>query len=386
MKQRAMIAAAMACQPELLLADEPTTALDATVQAHILQLLKDLNTQKNLSLVLVSHDLAVIAQICDRVIVMRNGEVVEQGRTRDIVNSPRHAYTQQLIDSQPGRLERQEQGANRGRASKTGQPPLLQLNQLSVEFDLPGYRRNRLLPKTRKRSFRAVDDVSLELQQGECLGIVGESGSGKSTLVRAIMGLVKPASGEVSLQGQSILANAAEPRADFRRSVQMVFQNPFDSLNPKFSVWQTVAEPLRKHQLVKRDQLEERVLELLQLVELDPDLARRKPGQLSGGQCQRVGIARALAMKPRVLIADEITSALDVTIQAQIIALLNRLRAQENLSVIFISHDLALVRSFCDRAIVFRAGSIVEAGPVSEVLDRPSEAYTRTLLASAPIL
>ncbi len=393
MKQRAMIAAAVACRPRLLLADEPTTALDVTVQAHILDLLKELNTSKNLSIVLVSHDLAVIAQICDRVVVMRNGEIVEQGNTRDIIDAPQHEYTQQLIDSQPGRMTDSTSGTGSALPADTGNKtdseaaqPLLQIDQLRVEFDLPGSGMRFLPGNKGKKTLTALDRVSIDLQQGESLGIVGESGSGKSTVARVIMGLVSPAGGDVRLRGHSILGDRTDGQSDFRRTIQMAFQNPFDSLNPRFAVRDTIAEPLRKHRLVSKDKIDERVKELMRLVELDPQLAKRKSGQLSGGQCQRVGIARALAMNPEILIADEITSALDVTIQAQIIALLNRLRRKVGLTVIFISHDLALVRTFCDRVAVFQAGKIVETGSVSQVLNQPRQEYTRALIASAPEL
>lgn len=393
MKQRAMIAAAVACRPRLLLADEPTTALDVTVQAHILDLLKELNTSKNLSIVLVSHDLAVIAQICDRVVVMRNGEIVEQGNTRDIIDAPQHEYTRQLIDSQPGRLTDSTSGTGSPSSADAGNKteseaaqPLLQIDQLRVEFDLPGSGIRFLPGNKEKRTLTALDRVSIDLQQGESLGIVGESGSGKSTVARVIMGLVSPAGGDVRLRGHSILGARPDGQGDFRRSIQMAFQNPFDSLNPRFTVRDTIAEPLRKHRLVSKDKIDERVKELMRLVELDPQLAGRKSGQLSGGQCQRVGIARALAMNPEILIADEITSALDVTIQAQIIALLNRLRRKVGLTVIFISHDLALVRTFCDRVAVFQAGKIVETGSVFQVLNQPRQDYTRALIASAPEL
>jgi peptide/nickel transport system ATP-binding protein len=388
MKQRALIAAAMACEPRLLLADEPTTALDVTVQARILDLLLALNRSHSLSIVLVSHDLAVVAQICHRVVVMRHGEIVEWGNTREVIHEPQHAYTRKLIESQPGRLavvkpavERAEIGAGAAQA-----PPLLEIDRLCVEFVLPGAGLPWPFGKRSKNVLRAVLDVSLALERGESLGIVGESGSGKSTIARVIMGLVSPVSGDVRLRGKTLLGTRGNGATDFRRTVQMAFQNPFDSLNPRFSVRRTIAEPLLKHRLVPSDQAAVRVDELMRLVELDPSLVDRKPHQLSGGQCQRVGIARALAMNPEILIADEITSALDVTIQAQVIELLNRLRREMGLTVIFISHDLALVESFCDRVAVFQSGRLLESGPVEEVLNRPREAYTRNLIASAPKL
>jgi peptide/nickel transport system ATP-binding protein len=357
MKQRVMIASAMSCEPGLLIADEPTTALDVTVQARILDLLKSLNEDHQLSVILISHDLAVVSQVCDRVVVMCQGEIVEQGPTHKIIESPEHPYTQQLIESQPGRIP---QVVNESADDEA----LLQARNVSVEFRLPG-----------RRKLKALDDVSISLAQGRCLGIVGESGSGKSTLARVIMGLVEATSGEVSFR---------ESMKPASRVIQMVFQNPYDSLNPRFTVHASIAEPLRRHGLVPRDEIDARVAELMALVELGPEMSDRRPAQLSGGQCQRVGIARALAMEPEILIADEITSALDVTIQAQIIQLLKKLREQQGLSLIFISHDLALVRSFCDEVAVFRSGKIVESGPVAEVLERPQEEYTQQLIESAP--
>jgi peptide/nickel transport system ATP-binding protein len=368
MKQRVMIATAVACEPGLLLADEPTTALDVTVQAHILELLGTLNRQHDLSIVLVSHDLAVVAQVCDRVLVMRAGEIVEHGSTDQVIHSPQHSYTRQLLDSQPSRMIRRP-------AAPVAGEPLLQVSNLSADFSLPG-----------RRILHALDNVSISLLKGQSLGIVGESGSGKSTLARVIMGLVKPKCGEVQLNGESILQSRGRPALAVCRTVQMAFQNPYDSLNPRFSVRDSIAEPLRRHRLVASDALDARVADLMELVELDPRLADRLPAQLSGGQCQRVGIARALAMNPQLLIADEITSALDVTIQAQIIELLKRLREQQDLSVIFISHDLALVRSFCDQVAVIRAGRLVETGPVSQVLEQPREIYTRELIRAAPTI
>jgi len=368
MKQRVMIAAAIACGPGLLLADEPTTALDVTVQARILELLKSLNEQHHLSVVLVSHDLAVVAQVCDRVLVMRHGEIVESGDTKQVIYSPQHPYTQQLIESQPSRMTIRPPVA-------TDTDTLLDVSNIDVEFASPG-----------GGTMRALNDVSLILRQGESLGVVGESGSGKSTLARVVMGLVKPKSGDVKLRGQSILQKRNRLDLSVCRKVQMVFQNPYDSLNPRYSVYETIAEPLERHKLVPATKLDERVAELMGLVELDSSLASRKPAQLSGGQCQRVGIARALAMDPELLIADEITSALDVTIQAQIIALLNRLREERGLSVIFISHDLTLVRSFCDQVVVFQSGRIVESGAVSGVLEQPQKSYTQELLLSVPTL
>jgi peptide/nickel transport system ATP-binding protein len=376
MKQRGLIGAAMACRPRLLLADEPTTALDVTVQARILELLRDLNRNEGVSIILVSHDLAVVAELCDQVVVMRDGEVVEQGPTREIMRAPRHAYTKLLIDSQPSSLALP--GADR---KAEAEAPLIEIDRLSVTYSKPG-----LLPGTRRDVVRALEDASFTVEAGECFGIVGESGSGKSTIARAIMRLVKPSGGEVRFRGEGVGTFQGARLAGFRRKVQMVFQNPFDSLNPRMRVIDAIAEPLIRHGLADRKAALQRARELMRQVELPEELGNRRPKQLSGGQCQRVGIARALALDPEVLIADEITSALDVTIQAQILKLLQRLRRERGLTVIYISHDLAVVRRFCDRIAVFRAARLVEMGSAEEVLERPHDDYTRTLIASAPRL
>ncbi|GIK82967.1 MAG: ABC transporter ATP-binding protein [Alphaproteobacteria bacterium] len=379
MKQRALIASAIACRPRLLLADEPTTALDVTVQARILELLRELNRRHGLSIILVSHDLGVIAETCDRVLVMRDGMVVEQGSTRDIIASPVHAYTRLLIDSQPSALARKAHGS---RARVPVAPaPILAVEELSVTFGRPG-----LFGRLGRGIVHAVDKVSFTVEAGESFGIVGESGSGKSTIARAIAQLVSPAAGAIRFKGESVHRLQRAGLTAFRRRVQMVFQNPFDSLNPRMSVVETIAEPLIRHRLMSRGRALARARELMEQVELPPALADRRPRQLSGGQCQRVGIARALALDPELLIADEITSALDVTIQAQILKLLQRLRDERNLTVLYISHDLAVVRLFCERVAVFRAGRLVEIGAVEEVLEKPRETYTRELIASAPRL
>jgi len=377
MKQRALIASAIACRPRLLLADEPTTALDVTVQARILELLRELNRAQGLSIVLVSHDLGVVAETCDRVVVMRAGRVVEQGETNEVIARPRHAYTRLLVDSQPSALARRQ----RARAALAAGPPVLEIEGLEVVFGRRG-----LLRGLGRDAVRALDGVGFTVRAGESFGIVGESGSGKSTIARVITRLVRPARGEVRYRGEPVLSLAGERLTAFRRRVQMVFQNPFDSLNPRMRAADIVAEPIVRHRIADRAAAHARALELMAQVELDPALAGRRPRELSGGQCQRVGIARALALDPELLIADEITSALDVTIQAQILALLERLREARSLTVLYISHDLAVVRLFCQRVAVFQSGRLIETGAVEEVLERPREAYTRTLIASAPRL
>jgi peptide/nickel transport system ATP-binding protein len=378
MKQRAMIASAMSCEPQLLLADEPTTALDVTVQARILELLQDLNGRRNLSVILISHDLGVIAQVCNRVIVMRHGKVVEAGPTQDIIRRPREPYTRLLIESQPGRRASQQPAQDRHVSQ-----PILSIRNLTVEFSSDSGLASLLRAAG---PVRAVDDVSFDVNAGESFAIVGESGSGKSTIARAVARLNQPKTGSITFEGQEVTTLSGESLRCYRRAVQMIFQSPYDSLNPRMKIADAIEEPLVRHGIARGASASERARELLELVELPSDLRHRKPHELSGGQCQRVGIARALALSPRLLIADEITSALDVTIQAQILDLLRRLQRNHDLTVIYISHDLAIVRAFCDRVAVLSGGKIVEMGNVSEVLTEPAHEYTRTLVAAAPSL
>ncbi|PLP58848.1 ABC transporter ATP-binding protein [Mesorhizobium loti] len=375
MKQRVMIAAAISCAPRLLIADEPTTALDVTVQAKILELLKDLNRQRGLAIALISHDLGVLADICSRIIVMRHGQIVEQGEAGQIIDAPQHPYTRLLVDSQPGRKQFKAGWA------QTEETPLLQVEGLRVLFpakrDIVDIFRNR-----KAMPFAALDGVDLAVSAGETVGIVGESGSGKSTLARTIIRQNRAASGTVKLGGRPIERLAGRELLELRRRVQMVFQNPYDSLNPRMTALETIAEPIWRHGMADRREALNQASKLLDMVELPAALGERKPRQLSGGQCQRVGIARALALQPQVLIADEITSALDVTTQAQILELLARLRRERALTLIYISHDLSVVSSFCQRVYVFRSGRIVEQGAAAKVLTNPQEAYTQELVAS----
>ena len=373
MKQRAMIAYAIGCQPKLLIADEPTTALDVTVQARILQLLKELNRKTGLAMILISHDLGVVADICSRVVVMRGGEVVEQGPIDEVINRPSHPYTKLLIDSQPGR---RTYGTT---ATAGGSAPLLDIARLSVTF---GAGRSLLGGIGGDHSFRALDGIDLTINAGETVGIVGESGSGKSTLARSIVRLNTPSGGTIRVDGQDVGTLAGDALTAFRRRVQMVFQNPYDSLNPRLTIAEAVAEPIWRHGLADRQTARKQADALLETVELPRSLRDRKPRQLSGGQCQRVGLARALALKPQLLIADEITSALDVTTQAQILELLVRLQRERALTLLYISHDLSVVSSLCQRVYVFKAGRIVEQGVASEVLTTPQNPYTQALVAS----
>ena len=373
MKQRAMIAAAIGCGPKLLIADEPTTALDVTVQARILKLLKDLNQSRGLAIVLISHDLGVVADICSRVAVMRQGEIVEQGAVDEIINRPRHPYTQLLIDSQPSR--RHVPSA----AGATTRDALLSVERLSVAFPI---RQQGAGLFAERKFFRALDGVDLSVHAGETVGIVGESGSGKSTLALSLMRQNQVSGGVIRFAGQDIHAFDREGLTRYRRQVQMVFQNPYDSLNPRMPIIDTVAEPIWRHGLADRRAARAEAEDLLEQVELPAHLRQRRPRQLSGGQCQRVGLARALALRPRLLICDEITSALDVTTQAQILDLLMRLQRERELALIYISHDLAVVGNLCQRLYVFKDGKVMEEGPARQVLAQPEASYTRELVAS----
>jgi peptide/nickel transport system ATP-binding protein len=382
MKQRVMIAGALACRPQILIADEPTTALDVTVQARILELLKVLREEDQLSLILVSHDLGVIASVCDRVVVMNDGLVVEEGLTREVMLHPHAEYTRELIAANPA-LEL-DATARPAAAPVLTRPPgaepedILAVEALSVTFGRTRGRLARRLFGPGPPPVQAVRDVSFTVREGEILGIVGESGSGKTTIGRAVVGLTEPSSGSVTFH-----AKAAQ-HGPSGGAVQMVFQDPFASLNPRMTVQRALAEPLRRHRLCEPADLERRVRELMDWVELPGAFLDRRPHELSGGQCQRVAIARALTVEPRLLIADEVTSALDVTIQKQILDLLHRLREELKLTIVLISHDLGVVQALCDRIAVMRAGEFVEQGSVDQILRSPHEDYTRELIAAFP--
>lgn len=371
MRQRVMIAAALACNPALLIADEPTTALDVTVQAQILALIQKVREERHLTVVLVSHDLGVIGEVCDRIIVMKDGQIVETGTTQDILTAPQHEYTKNLIKAQPSLL------ADRNEPVVEG-PEIVSVQGLSVQFKAP-----RSLSDVLRRKpahvVRAVDDVSLTLKRGGSLGVVGESGSGKSTLARALVGLVKPTFGTVRVEG------VGQGR-ETSRIVQMAFQDPYMSLNPAFTIAQTLSEPFLAHKICAPSEVPARLKALMQQVELPEELLRRKSGQLSGGQRQRVGIARALALSPDILIADEVTSALDVSIQAQVLDLFKRLQRDLGLTLILISHDLAVVRYLCEDVAVMQHGKLVEYGKAAQVLRHPARDYTKALLAAVPKL
>lgn len=399
MRQRAMIASALACGPALLIADEPTTALDVTIQAQIVDLLNHLRQHHDLAIIFISHDLGLVANICDRVVVMEQGRIVETAAIKTLVETPSHPYTIKLINSQPETVTPGSffaLGDDRPEPATTAKPapvtssPLLDINDLAVEF-----RQQRTLVDILRRQpatpFRAVDGVSLQLHRGETLGLVGESGSGKSTLARAIVQLVQPAAGSIAFDGVS-LGNERAAKHPISPSKPhpvapgpaMIFQDPLSSLNPRMTVAETLSEVLEVHAMCASAELDRRVDTLMQEAGLQAEFRDRRPHQLSGGQCQRVGIARALAIEPDLLIADEPTSALDVTIQAQILNLLMHLRARRGLAMIFISHDLAVVRHLCQRIAVMAEGRLVETGTVEEIFEAPKQAYTQQLLAAIP--
>ncbi|ANP49307.1 peptide/nickel transport system ATP-binding protein [Streptomyces griseochromogenes] len=360
MRQRALIAMALACSPGLLIADEPTTALDVTVQAQILDLLHTLREETGMGLLLVTHDVGVAAESADEVLVMRHGKAVEHGPVGAVLGAPAQAYTRDLLGAVP-RVD-----APRAVAAEASEEIVLEATGLRREFGRG------------KQAFTAVDDISLTVRRGETLGVVGESGSGKTTLGRMLVGLLRPTAGDIRYDGR--------PHTDVNPAVQMVFQDPVSSLNPRRTVGESIADPLRARGERGEERIRERVLELLERVGLEAAHYARYPHEFSGGQRQRVGIARALAADPRVIVCDEPVSALDVTTQAQVVALLGELQRELGLALVFIAHDLAVVRQVSDRVAVMRRGQVVESGPVDEVYDAPREPYTRQLLAAVPAL
>ncbi len=374
MRQRVMIAMALISEPRLIIADEPTTALDVTVQAQILELLKSLQQKRKLSIVFISHDLAVVSNMAKHVIVMKEGQIVEEGEVQQIFNHPQHPYTQKLIAAIPGTAKPSQH--------KYEQSPekLIRVENLYTRFEL----NSGGLFKRKKEKLVAVNNVSLDIFKGEILGLVGESGSGKSTLGRSIIRLVEADEGEIEFGDQKVRELTPNELRKARLQFQMIFQDPFASLNPRMTVFDTLAEPLRTHKLVDERGLVQTINELLDDVGLERKHVRKYPHEFSGGQRQRIAIARALALKPKLIIADEPVSALDVTIQAQILELILSLAKKHNLTMLFISHDLAVVRYICDRVIVMQAGKIVEGGDTESLFNSPKEAYTKALLSAIP--
>ena len=398
MRQRVMIAMALVTRPKLLIADEPTTALDVTIQGQILDLIKTLQEEEGTSVLFITHDMGVVAEVADRTVVMYHGDAVETGDTAEIFHQAKHPYTQALLSAVPAL------GSMTGRARplrfpvvdiRTGTalppveaadtvaqdvPPVLDVKGLTTRFTIHSGLFGKLAGRV-----HAVENVSFSLQPGETLSLVGESGCGKSTTGRSIMRLIEPQSGSVMVNGQDVMAMAGHELQGLRRTMQMIFQDPYASLNPRMRIGASIAEPFLEHKLGTKHQARERVADLLERVGLKADMASRFPHEFSGGQRQRICIARALALDPKLIVADESVSALDVSIKAQVINLLLDLQSSLNLSFLFISHDMAVVERLSHRVAVMYLGEIVEIGPRAAVFENPQHPYTKKLMAAVPV-
>lgn len=407
-KQRVMIAMAMSCNPFLLIADEPTTALDVTVQKTILELIKELQQptvpggQNGMAVIFITHDLGIVADIADKVMVMQKGEVVEQGAAKDILQHPQHNYTKALLACRPAlhpkgkrlpvvgdffgeeniasnKWQEEDVTTQKRPAISSRQSPVLSVQNLKVYFPV----KKKILGVT--DYFKAVDDVSFDVQKGETLGLVGESGCGKTTLGRSILQLLKPTSGKIILDGKDITQIKPSALRTMRKDLQIIFQDPYGSLNPRITIGNAILEPLKVHGILQSNkERHDKVIELLEKVSLQPQHYNRYPHQFSGGQRQRICIARALALNPSFLIFDESVSALDVSVQAQVLNLLNDLKKEFDFTAIFISHDLSVVHYICDRILVMHKGKIEEEGSADEVYHHPKKTYTQQLIAAIP--
>jgi peptide/nickel transport system ATP-binding protein len=400
MRQRVMIAMALACNPKLLIADEPTTALDVTVQAQILELIKLLQDEEGMAVVFITHDMGVVAEIADRVVVMWKGRKVEEGSAAQVLEKPRHPYTQALLaavprlgsmkseplpkpfpetasaEAAPNAADREREG---GSAVFSAHRSLLEVTNLVTRFPV----RSGILGRVSGR-VHAIEDVSFSLHAGETLALVGESGCGKSTIGRSILRLVEPSGGRVLFEGQDVRALDRDGLRKMRQRMQMIFQDPFASLNPRKSIGAAIAEPIIVHGIAPPREAPDRVADLLLKVGLAPDMAERYPHEFSGGQRQRVAIARALALAPKLIVADEAVSALDVSVKARVVNLMMRLQAEMGLAFLFISHDIAVVERISHRIAVMFLGEIVEIGPRAAIIENPRHPYTKKLIAAAP--
>ena len=400
-KQRVMIAMALICKPDIIIADEPTTALDVTVQKTILELLRDLQRSRSIAVIFITHDLGVIAQIADDIAVMYHGKIVEQGDANDVLHHPQHPYTQGLLacrppmDSRPRHLptveefmngerkaESEEVGAESGKRKTEGGEPLLSVRNLDVTYFLE----KNIFGKPLKQ-LKAVDGISFDVYRGETLGLVGESGCGKTTLGRAIMRLVDSSSGSITFDGRRLDTLSQREMRSLRPRIQIIFQDPYSSLNPRMTVGQTISEPLRVHRRngrLSQSEIRSKVVDLMERVGLQPEWFDRYPHEFSGGQRQRICIARALILNPDLVICDESVSALDVSVQAQVLNLLNELKEQFGYTYIFISHDLSVVHFISDRIMVMQSGRMVELADADALFSHPANAYTQTLLDAIP--
>jgi peptide/nickel transport system ATP-binding protein len=397
MRQRVVISLALCCEPELLIADEPTTALDVSIQSQILQLIKTLTKERNLAVILITHDMGVISETADRVAVMKNGDLVEIGTTKEILTNPKATYTKSLISSVPPtnkkilrfkimkKEKKNQEGVNikildRWDKKEISSKDLISIKNLKKSFQ------DGMFTEASKNTVLAVDDVSFNIKEGDSFGLVGESGSGKSTIAKMIVNLFKPSSGEIFFDNVCITRiKKNKEMMKFRKQIQMIFQDPYSSLNGRLKVRDIVAEPIKLHSpLISNKDLDNYINDLLESVELSHKSAIRYPHEFSGGQRQRISIARALATQPRLLVCDEPTSALDVSIQAQILNLLKDLQEQLNLTILFISHDLPVVRQMCDRIGVLRNGKLCEVSPTEELFLKPKHEYSKELLHLMP--
>lgn len=387
MRQRVVISLALAAEPELVIADEPTSALDVSVQAQIIKVLKRLCAERGVAVMLITHDMGVIAEAADRMIVMNKGQIVETGSVGDIIHRPKEPYTKKLIEAipsikaqNPRFVAAQARGEHEGPKSEE---TLVVVEGLTKEFDLSPSRLSRFLGGERK-IVKAVNDVSFKIERGQTYGLVGESGSGKSTCARMMVGLLPPTGGSVKLEGADIWNDKAAI-AQRRSKIQMIFQDPYASLNPRWRVGEIIAEPIRALGLSRNSgEVGDRVAELLRRVRLDPEVMRKYPHEFSGGQRQRIAIARALSSQPEFIICDEPTSALDVSVQAQVLELMSQLQDEFGLTYLLISHNLAVVRQMADAVGVLHHGVLVENGPVEEIFGAPKADYTKMLLDAVP--
>jgi peptide/nickel transport system ATP-binding protein len=391
MRQRVAIALALILNPKLIVADEPTTSLDVTVSAQILEELTRLCREREMALLLISHDLAMVGEYCDRMAVMYNGKIVETGLTNSIITQPQHQYTRSLLQAAlhlqaVDEKEAEEQGS-RGAGEQGSKNPILEVKDLKQHYSLEAGFIEKLLAR-KSQTIKAVDGINLELYPGEILGLVGESGCGKSTLSRTILQLIHPTSGKVEFLGKELTTLSRESMRLTRREIQMIFQDPHACLNPRMTVGQSISDPLFIHKLATPTEAKTQVLEMLKRVGLTPteEYYERYPSDLSGGQQQRVAIARALITQPKLLICDEPVSMLDASVQTQVLELMLELKRDFDLTYLFITHDLWVARFFCDRIAVMNSGKIVEINSTHQVFTNPQHPYTQTLLKAAPLL